>query len=66
MTGTIAGGKLAAETNKKRWGKDFYAVIGKLGGVRGGSPPGQFAHGKYDPSLAGSVGGKKSKRGPAK
>lgn len=32
MPGTIAGGKAAAETNKAKYGKDFYAMIGAIGG----------------------------------
>lgn len=32
MAGTVNGGKLAAETNKKRYGKTFYQEIGRKGG----------------------------------
>ncbi|MGI0134386.1 MAG: hypothetical protein ACREBW_05460 [Candidatus Micrarchaeaceae archaeon] len=32
MSGTRSGGKAAAETNKQRYGKDFYAKIGARGG----------------------------------
>lgn len=32
MTGTISGGKLAAKTNKERYGEDFYKVQGAKGG----------------------------------
>lgn len=35
MAGTIAGGKHAAETNKRIYGADFYARIGAIGGSRG-------------------------------
>lgn len=35
MPGTKLGGKRAAETNKKRHGKDFYAKIGATGGKKG-------------------------------
>jgi general stress protein YciG len=36
MSGTSEGGKLAAKTNKQKWGEKFYAEIGKRGGmVRG-------------------------------
>lgn len=31
----MASGKKAAETNKSRYGKDFYRNIGKIGGSRG-------------------------------
>ncbi len=64
MAGTRQGGKKAAEENKKRYGEDFYANIGRKGGKAGHT--GGFA---ADPELArraGALGGKKSKRGPAK
>ena len=64
MAGTKAGGKHAAETNIKLYGKDFYARIGRRGGKAGHT--GGFA---ADPELArraGAIGGKKSRRGPAK
>lgn len=32
MAGTIEGGHKAAETNKTRYGKDFYGKIGRKGG----------------------------------
>lgn len=32
MSGSYEAGKKAAETNKKRYGKDFYRRIGELGG----------------------------------
>lgn len=32
MSGTKIGGLRAAETNKQKHGKDFYANIGKVGG----------------------------------
>ena len=35
MSGTVEGGKLAAETNKKYHGEDFYARIGAIGGKNG-------------------------------
>lgn len=64
MAGTKLGGKKAAEENKRRYGSDFYANIGRIGGKAGHT--GGFA---ADPELArraGAIGGKKSKRGPAK
>jgi uncharacterized protein len=33
--GTQSGGKSAAETNTKKYGADFYAKIGALGGKKG-------------------------------
>ena len=35
MAGTIAGGKAAAATNKVKYGEDFYARIGAIGGKKG-------------------------------
>jgi len=35
MSGTKAGGKLAALKNKERHGQDFYARIGAAGGRKG-------------------------------
>lgn len=34
MAGTTEGGKKAAKTNKKRYGKAFYSKIGREGGKR--------------------------------
>lgn len=73
MAGTIAGGQKAAATNKERYGDDWYARIGSMGGANGHD--GGFASKKLDSNgltgperakLAGYIGGKKSKRGPAK
>lgn len=69
MAGTKAGGKRASETNKKRYGKDFYASIGAKGGKRGKT--GGFASNKVGADgltgrerarLAGAKGGEISKR----
>ena len=35
MAGTIEGGRKAAATNKKKYGKEFYALIGRRGGQNG-------------------------------
>ena len=35
MAGTKIGGMKAAATNKKRYGKGFYAKIGRIGGENG-------------------------------
>lgn len=61
MSGTILGGKKAAKTNIKRHGKDFYREIGRRGGINGHT--GGFAANPALARLAGSKGGKKSKRG---
>ncbi len=73
MAGTLQGGKKAAETNKLKYGKDFYARIGKKGGKNGHD--GGFASetvgkdGMTGPERAkkcGAIGGKISRRGKAK
>ena len=64
MAGTKTGGKKAAETNKERYGKNFYAMIGRKGGQNGHF--GGFAANPELAKIAGAKGGKKSKRGPAK
>lgn len=35
MSGTLQGGKKAAATNKNRYGSDWYAKIGRMGGKNG-------------------------------
>lgn len=57
MAGTKAGGIKAAATNKARNGSDFYKRIGAIGG---------FAANPQLARIAGSIGGKISKRGKAK
>ena len=73
MAGTKDGGRRAAATNKQRHGKDFYARIGARGGKNGHT--GGFASdvvgkdgltGSERAKIAGAIGGRKSKRGPAK
>lgn len=34
MAGTKSGGKLTAETNKSKYGEDYYRKIGAVGGKR--------------------------------
>lgn len=60
MAGTKAGGMKAAETNKKRYGKDFYKKIGSVGGKK--STTGGFAANPELAREAGRKGGKISKR----
>lgn len=68
MAGTIEGGNKAAATNKKKYGKDFYAMIGAKGGKKTGIKGFALAKLKYPetdprhPSSAGRRGGVKSKR----
>ena len=70
IAGTRAGGLRASLTNKQKYGEDFYANIGKLGGENGHT--GGFANdtiigkdgltGRQRAIIAGSIGGKKSRR----
>jgi uncharacterized protein len=63
MAGTKAGGKAAASTNKKKYGADFYAKIGAMGGKNGRT--GGFAAGEEGRARArkyGAVGGRISRR----
>lgn len=64
MAGTKAGGFKAAQTNKIKYGHDFYAEIGRKGGRNGHT--GGFAANPELAKIAGAIGGRKSKRGPAK
>ncbi|MBQ8157315.1 hypothetical protein IJ102_02935 [Candidatus Saccharibacteria bacterium] len=64
MAGTKAGGRKAAATNKSKYGKDFYAEIGRKGGRNGHT--GGFAANPELAKLAGAKGGRISKRGKAK
>lgn len=73
MPGNRIGGLKASATNKARYGKDWYARIGRIGGQNGNT--GGFAAeepgkdgltGAQRAKIAGAKGGKISKRGPAK
>lgn len=64
MAGTKAGGQKAASTNKTKYGKDFYAEIGRKGGRNGHT--GGFAANPELAREAGRKGGRISKRGKAK
>ena len=73
MAGTKEGARKAKETIKQRHGADFFARIGEIGGHNGHT--GGFASevvgkdgltGRQRAKVAGSIGGAKSKRGPAK
>jgi general stress protein YciG len=63
MSGTAKGGRLAAQKNKQKYGPDFYAKIGRMGGQRGHT--GGFAagdEGRKRASYWGAVGGTRSRR----
>ncbi len=69
MSGTLEGGLAAAKSNKERYGDDWYARIGAIGGKNGHS--GGFAAetvgkdgltGRERARIAGYKGGIKSKR----
>lgn len=64
MAGTIAGGRKAAITNKERHGSDYYSRIGRRGGKNGHT--GGFASNPELARIAGSKGGRISKRGVCK
>lgn len=64
MAGTPAGGAKAAATNKTKYGRDFYARIGAMGG-RAGHTGGFYAN-RDLARLAGRKGGLKSRRGPSR
>ena len=69
MAGTKMGGAKAASTNKNKYGKDFYARIGSMGGKLGRT--GGFASnvvgadgltGRQRAARAGAAGGRISRR----
>lgn len=63
MAGTQAGGAKAAATNKKKYGKDFYARIGAMGGKLGRT--GGFYANRELAREAGRRGGRISRRSKA-
>jgi len=60
MAGTKTGGKAAASTNKTKYGADFYARIGAMGGKKGTT--GGFAANRELARTAGAKGGRISRR----
>jgi len=60
MAGTKDGGKAAASTNKTKYGPDFYAKIGAMGGKKGRT--GGFYANRELARLAGAKGGRISRR----
>lgn len=65
MSGTKLGGAKARETNYAKHGRDFYARIGSIGGSKTGTKPKGFAANPELASRAGTIGGRKSRRGRA-
>ena len=61
MSGNREGGIKAARTNREKYGENFYAEIGAKGGRNGHT--GGFAANRALARIAGSNGGKKSRRG---
>ncbi len=60
MAGTKLGGKAAASTNKNKYGSDFYARIGAMGGKKGKT--GGFFANRELARAAGAKGGRISRR----
>ena len=60
MAGTKVGGKAAASTNKSKYGSDFYAKIGAMGGKKGRT--GGFYANRDLARAAGAKGGRISRR----
>lgn len=60
MAGTKAGGRAAAKTNKNKYGTDFYAKIGSIGGKKGRT--GGFYANRDLARIAGAKGGRISRR----
>lgn len=61
MAGTPKGGAKAASTNRTKYGKDFYARIGAMGGKAGHT--GGFYANRDLARKAGALGGRISRRG---
>lgn len=60
MAGSKAGGKQVARTNKAKYGADFYAKIGAIGGKKGRT--GGFFANRELARVAGRLGGSRSRR----
>ena len=60
MAGTQSGGKAAAKRNKEKYGADFYAKIGAMGGKMGHT--GGFYANRELARIAGARGGRISRR----
>lgn len=62
MSGTVSGGQKARKTNIKKYGKNFYRVIGSRGGQVKTNKPKGFAANPALARIAGAKGGRVSKR----
>lgn len=65
MSGTKAGGQLAAKRNKEKYGSDFYSKIGVSGGKASNKELGNQGGFFNNPELAkraGQLGGKATSR----
>lgn len=60
MSGSKSGGQAARDTNYKRFGLDFYAVVGSFGG-RNGRTGGFYANRELA-RVVGAIGGSVSRR----
>jgi hypothetical protein len=60
MSGTKKGGEAAAKTNRTKYGADFYARIGAMGGKKGRT--GGFYANRELARIAGAKGGRISRR----
>jgi hypothetical protein len=60
MAGTVTGGRAAAKRNKEKYGADFYAKIGAIGGRKGRT--GGFYANRELARIAGAKGGRISRR----
>ena len=61
MAGTKEGGIKAKQTNKAKYGEDYYAIIGSKGGKNGTT--GGFYEDRNRAKEAGAKGGSISRRG---
>ena len=66
MPGTKLGGMKASETNRRKYGSDFYREIGRKGGSKLNPNKGFASMSQEKLQEVGRKGGTKSKRGPAK
>ena len=66
MSGTLAGGKKTAQTNKEKYGENYYKELGRKGGSVHHPETRWFNNHRDLAQKWGKKGGKISKRGKAK